>query len=698
MAKKLETPIVYLKGVGPQRAEILQKELSVFTFKDLLYHIPFRYVDKTKFHQLAAIGSFEGPGQFLGTIERVEETGFKRSKRLVAYFTDGTRTVELVWFKGIKWIKPKLKAGPQYIVYGKPTQYGGKWNLTHPEISVYSPQDTQTSFEPVYSTTEKLGRKGLHSKGIAKLTAQLIEEVEDAIPEILPPYLLEEFKLLPRAEAFAAIHHPKDQYQAQRASFRLKFEELYLLQLELILRQQISQRRMKGFVFEEVGTPFNTFFEEHIPFELTGAQKRVIKEIRRDLKSGLHMNRLLQGDVGSGKTLVALLTMLIAIGNGYQTTMMAPTEILATQHFNTLSEQLQDMDLTLALLTGSTPQKERRVIHEQLEDGSLDILIGTHSLLEDKVQFHNLGFVVIDEQHRFGVAQRARLWKKNEKPPHVLIMTATPIPRTLAMTFYGDLDVSTIDELPPGRKPVKTIHRYDKSRLEVFGFIEKEIAKGRQVYVVYPLIEESKKLDYKNLMDGYEAITRRFPTPKYSVSVVHGQMKPADKDYEMQQFAAGTTQIMVATTVIEVGVNVPNASIMIIESAQKFGLSQLHQLRGRVGRGADQSYCVLMTDYKLSANAKKRIETMVQTNDGFQIAEVDLELRGPGDIMGTQQSGVLDLKVASLAGDGNIVAIAREKARETLEEDPQLEMPKNQLLAREIRKIMKSRPNWSRIS
>lgn len=697
MAKKLDTPIVYLKGVGPDRAETLQKELSIFTFKDLLFQIPFRYIDKTQFHQLDDMPGMTHAGQFLGTIERVEETGYKRSKRLVAYFSDGKRTIELIWFKGIKWIKPKLKVGPKYIVYGKPTQYGAKWNLTHPEITIFSPQSANKSFEPVYSTTEKLGRKGLHSKGIAKLTGQLLKEI-DAIPEVLPQSIIDELKLMSRNEAFHSIHHPKDQQTAQKASFRLKLEELFFLQMELILRKQVSQRRLKGFVFEEVGDPFTTFFSDFIPFELTGAQKRVMKEIRRDMKSGLHMNRLLQGDVGSGKTLVALLSMLIAIGNNFQTTMMAPTEILATQHYNTLKEQLHGMDISIALLTGSTPKKERKVIHEQLENGTLQILIGTHALLEDKVKFKNLGFVVIDEQHRFGVAQRARLWKKNIQPPHVLIMTATPIPRTLAMTFYGDLDVSTIDELPPGRKPVKTIHRFDKSRLEVFGFIEKEIAKGRQVYVVYPLIEESKKLDYKNLMDGYEAITRRFPTPKYSVSVVHGQMKPADKDYEMQQFAEGKTQIMVATTVIEVGVNVPNASIMIIESAQKFGLSQLHQLRGRVGRGAEQSFCVLMTDYKLSQNAKKRIETMVQTNDGFQIAEVDLELRGPGDIMGTQQSGVLDLKIANLAGDGPIISIAREKARAILEEDPNLEFPRHQAMAKELRKIMKSRPNWSQIS
>jgi ATP-dependent DNA helicase RecG len=699
MSDFLLTPIEYLKGVGPARGKVLRSELGVENFGGLLYYFPFRYIDRTQFHQISDIPDLDHAVQLKGVITQIKEVGKGRGKRLEAGFRDHSATITLVWFKGIKWVKPKLEPGTELIVWGKARRYGARWSISHPELEFIQEQkQLQKGLQPVYHSGEKLQNVGFNTKGIERIVAELLPGIKGKIQEDLPPSIVQDLNLMDKETALIQIHQPKNHEQAQRAQLRLKFQELFILQLELLFRKEIAQRQIKGFRFETIGQPFQTFFDHYIPFELTNAQKRVIKEIRRDLSSGIHMNRLLQGDVGSGKTLVALMIMLIAVGNGYQTCLMAPTAILATQHLQSLEKMLAQMNVNVALLIGATKQKERKVIHEQLENGHIDILIGTHALLEEKVKYKNLGLAVIDEQHRFGVAQRSRLWKKNILPPHQLVMTATPIPRTLALTFYGDLDVSVIDELPPGRKPIQTSHRYESARLRVFQFLEDQIKLGRQAYIVYPLIEESEKLDYQNLMSGYEAITKRFPRPDYRVSIVHGQMNPEDKDYEMEQFAAGKTQIMVATTVIEVGVNVPNASMMIIESAEKFGLSQLHQLRGRVGRGASQSYCILMSGNKLGENAKKRLETMCDTNDGFKIAEVDLRLRGPGDIMGTQQSGLLNLKLSDLSKDAQIVGLARQKALELLEKDPKLEAPEHQRLANRMRQILKSRPNWSRIS
>lgn len=637
--------------------------------------------------------------QFKGKITGFNKIGEGRKQRLVAKFKDESGIIDLVWFKGIKWVEPSLKIGEEITVFGKVSLFGSNVNIVHPEIEKKDlNKQLPVKLQPVYHSTEKLSQRGLNSKGIEKLTKTLILQITDQINEVLSKELQTEYHLIEREIAYKEIHYPSSISNVKKAQHRLKFEELFFLQLQLI-RQKVSiQKASQGYIFDKVGTHFNTFFNYHLPFELTGAQKRVVKEIRRDLGRGLHMNRLLQGDVGSGKTLVALLSILIALDNGFQACMMAPTEILANQHYEGISDFLSEMGVEIALLTGSTKIARRREIHEKLENGELSILLGTHALLEDKVKFKNLGLAVIDEQHRFGVAQRAKLWRKNTFPPHILVMTATPIPRTLAMTFYGDLDVSVIDELPPGRKSIKTLHYFDSKRLSLFQFMEDEIKKGRQIYVVYPLIEESEKFDYKDLMDGYESVKRRFPLPDYNISIVHGRMKPADKEFEMQQFAKGKTQIMVATTVIEVGVNVPNASVMIIESAEKFGLSALHQLRGRVGRGGEQSYCVLMTSYKLSENAKKRVETMVRTTDGFEIAEVDLKMRGPGDIMGTQQSGLLDLKIADLARDGQIVQQAKDAASTVLNSDPNLSHKQNYYIRQELIQKNKSRPNWSKIS
>lgn len=694
----LSTPIEFLKGVGPQRAELLAQELGIRTFGALLEYFPFRYVDRSSYNQVGDLHMLDGYAQLRGYITRIEEVSVGRQKRLVAKFQDRSGQIDLVWFQGIKWIKPLLKAGVEYQVYGKAKVYGNAFNIPHPELVEMDKTDPAKGLKAVYRSTEKLNAKGLHSKGLEKLTSALVTQLNNHITEIFPPQLLAEMRLLPRETAVKQIHYPQDEMLAQRASFRLKFEELFFLQIELLLRKQIGMQKSKGFVFEEVGSVFMNFYENHLPFELTNAQKRVVKEIRMDFKRGYHMNRLLQGDVGSGKTLVALLTMLIASGNGFQAALMAPTEILAQQHFETVSDLVKHLDIKVVKLTGSVRKSQRKGLHEALKAGEIHILVGTHALLEDAVEFKNLGLVVIDEQHRFGVAQRARLWAKNHIPPHILVMTATPIPRTLAMTVYGDLDVSVIDELPPGRKAITTEHRFEKDRSVVFGFIRREIQKGRQVYVVFPLIKESETLDYHNLMEGYESITRTFPMPDYQVSIVHGQMKPEAKDFEMRRFVEGETQIMVATTVIEVGVNVPNASIMVIESAERFGLSQLHQLRGRVGRGAEKSYCVLMTGNKLSKESKTRLETMVRTQDGFEIAEVDLELRGPGDLMGTQQSGVLDLKIADLTKDGPLVALAREKAREILAKDPNLSLREHAGIREKIVRQMKEKPNWSKIS
>lgn len=697
----LETKIEFLKGVGPQRAELLQKEFGIFTFGQLLHHYPFRYIDKSKIYTIAEIDNDQTYIQLKGKLIAIETVGEKRAKRLVAKLKDDTGEIELVWFKSIKWLQGSLKMGVEYIVYGKPTLFRNSFNITHPEMDLISDAllTNDVALEAVYPTTEALSIKGLNAKGIHRIQKNLVAQLIHHIPETLSNEVIKQLGLISKEEALINIHIPKDENILKKAIFRLKFEELFYLQLNLLRQKVIKSTTVNGFVFSEIGNYFNTFYNEKLPFELTDAQKRVIKEIRKDIGSGKHMNRLLQGDVGSGKTIVALMILLIGIDNGFQTCLMAPTEILAQQHYEGIKALLHGMPIEIKLLTGSTKTAERKIIHEQLENGKLQILIGTHALLEDKVKFNNLGLAIVDEQHRFGVEQRSKLWRKgNNGVPHVLVMTATPIPRTLAMTFYGDLDVSVIDELPPGRKEIKTIHQFDSARMKLFGFMDQEIKKGRQIYVVYPLIQESEKMDYKDLMDGYESIARRFPLPNYQLSIVHGKMKSADKDYEMQRFIKGETHIMVATTVIEVGVDVPNASVMVIESAERFGLSQLHQLRGRVGRGAEQSYCILMTGNKLSADGKLRMETMVRTNDGFEIAEVDLKLRGPGDIQGTQQSGLLNLKLADLAKDGQILQAARNIAVEVLKEDANLELEKNVRLRNTLKAMLSGKMNWSRIA
>lgn len=694
----LKTEITFLKGVGPGRAQLLNEELGCYTYSDFIHHFPFRYVDKSTFSKVASSFGTEGPVQLKGKITNITEVGAARKKRLTAIFSDETGQIDLVWFTGVKWVKPLIEKEEEFIIFGKISRFGNKYNIAHPEIEVYQPENIKVGLQPVYNSGEKLTSKGLHSKGLEKLMRVLTALSKDKIEETLSEEIIAQYKLMSREQSLQQIHFPSSMDLLKKAQIRLKFEELFYMQLALIKQKLISQRKIQGFVFSEVGVHFNTFYNHHLPFQLTNAQKRVVKEIRRDTTTGNQMNRLLQGDVGSGKTLVSVLSMLVALDNGFQATMLAPTEILANQHYQTVTELLEPMGVKVGLLTGSSKSADRKVLHDALETGELQILIGTHAILEDKVRFKNLGLAVIDEQHRFGVAQRGKLWKKNHQPPHILVMTATPIPRTLAMTFYGDLDISVIDELPPGRKPIKTIHNFDNKRLAVFQFMEDEIRKGRQIYVVYPLIEESEKLDYKDLMDGFESISRRFPKPQFQISIVHGRMKAADKDYEMNLFAQGKTNILVATTVIEVGVNVPNASVMVIESAEKFGLSTLHQLRGRVGRGAEQSYCILMTSYKLSEDGKKRMETMVRTNDGFEIAEVDLRMRGPGDLMGTQQSGMLDLKIADLAKDNQLLNAARICATELLDSDPDLTNKRNFIIRQELQFQMKKRTNWSRIS
>lgn len=696
----LHQDISFLKGVGPQRAEVLQKELGIFTWGQLLLHYPFRYIDKSQVVKIRDIASDAVPVQIMGQFLSVREVGAARAKRLTALFADDSGQIELVWFKGAKWAKASIQLNTTYVIYGKPTEYKGRFNIAHPEMELLDQSRLLSGNElkPVYSTTEKLSAKGLNSNGIAKLTRQLIDEIAGRIPENLSAAILDRFKLMPRAEAFAQIHVPSNATSLEAARRRLKFEELFFIQMQLAHQKLLNTRLERGVRFEKVGDLFNRFYEEHLPFELTNAQKRVIREIRADVARGHHMNRLIQGDVGSGKTIVALLSALLSIDNGYQVCLMAPTEILAQQHFQNICEMLQSMSIEVALLTGSTPKSERKIILERLAQGEIPLLIGTHALIEPTVQFGNLGLVIIDEQHRFGVAQRAALWKKALLPPHILVMTATPIPRTLAMTLYGDLDNSIIDELPPGRKSIITQHKTDSRRIEVFAFMESEIKKGRQIYVVYPLIEESEAMDYKDLEDGYESLARRFPLPDYRISVVHGRMKQEAREYEMEQFVKGHTQIMVATTVIEVGVNVPNASVMIIESAERFGLSQLHQLRGRVGRGAEQSYCILMTGHRLGSEARTRLETMVETTDGFKIAEVDLQLRGPGDISGTQQSGAINLRIADLAKDQKILSAAREMALEIIDEDPQLQLEKNGPIAEHLALVRQHRNDWSKIS
>ena len=690
--------IKYLQGVGPQRATLLNKELDIHSLHDLLYYFPYKYVDRSRLYYIHEIDGNMPYIQLKGQILSFETVGEARQRRLVAHFSDGTGVVDLVWFQGIKYLMGKYKAHEEYIVFGKPTVFNGRINIAHPDID--PAKDLTLSamgLQPYYNTTEKMKRAGLNSHALEKLMNNAFALLQGPLSETLSPNVVEENHLMSLDEAIHNIHFPQNPEKLRRAQYRLKFEELFYVQLNILRYTKDRQRKYRGLVFERVGEVFNTFYSQNLPFQLTGAQKRVIKEIRKDMGSGRQMNRLLQGDVGSGKTLVALMSMLIALDNGFQACMMAPTEILAAQHYETIKQFLFGMNVRVELLMGSVKGKKRDEILKGLLTGEVQILIGTHAVLEDTVNFASLGMVVIDEQHRFGVAQRAKLWAKNTRPPHVLVMTATPIPRTLAMTLYGDLDVSVIDELPPGRKPIQTIHQFDNRRASLYSGIRKQINEGRQVYIVYPLIKESEKIDIKNLEEGYEHVCAEFP--ECQVSKVHGQMKPAEKDAEMQRFVNGETQIMVATTVIEVGVNVPNASVMVIENAERFGLSQLHQLRGRVGRGADQSYCILVTSYKLSEETRKRLEIMVQTNDGFEIAEADLKLRGPGDLEGTQQSGVaFDLKIADIARDGQLLQHVREIASGIIEKDPTGVLPENEILWRQLQSLRKTNVNWSAIS
>ncbi|RYF24439.1 MAG: ATP-dependent DNA helicase RecG [Flavobacteriales bacterium] len=686
----LDTPIEFIKGVGPSRADVLKKDLSLFTFQDMLAHYPFRYIDRTKYFKINQIHPDSQYIQIIGRVISKKVIGDKRTKRIVAVFKDETGIMELVWFQSLKWVEDHITVGTAYVAFGKPTLFNGTFSISHPEMELYQNRSVgrgNLTLQPIYSSTEKLKKFTLDSKGIQRLIAGLLDQVIPQVADNLPQYIIDKYQLPDKRMALLNIHFPKNEKDLNAAQRRLKFEELFYIQLQLLHNKQLRQLKFKGARFDKVGEKVNRFYKEFLPFELTNAQKRVVKEIRIDTQRGVQMNRLVQGDVGSGKTAVALMSMLLANDNGYQACMMAPTEILARQHYASITELVTDDLVKVAILTGNTKKKERTILHEQLENGEIDILIGTHALIEDKVKFKNLGLVVIDEQHRFGVEQRAKLWRKNIIPPHILVMTATPIPRTLAMTLYGDLDVSIIDELPAGRKPIETRHLFEGQRLRMFGFMKQEIAKGRQVYIVYPLIKESEKLDLLHLEAGVEQLSYQFSRPDYQISIVHGQMPNADKQFEMQQFIEGKTQIMVATTVIEVGVNVPNASVMVIENSERFGLSQLHQLRGRVGRGAEQSFCILMSGNKLSKEGKVRLETMVRTNNGFEISEIDLQLRGPGDITGTQQSGVLDLKLADLAKDQVILSEARNTVIEIFSEDPQLEKPENAMLKAHLQKL-----------
>ena len=697
MDRLRDTDVKFVKGVGPKTAELLEKELGIRTCYDLLYHFPNQYVDRSKFYRIADFDGDMPMVQVKGHFVNFAVQGEGAKTRLVALFTDGSKMMEVVWFNRIKWIRENYRTGLEYVLFGKPTPFQGTWSMVHPEIDIPQTAETRMTFRGVYPLTEKLRNRGVSSRTISNWQSAILDRYGSYITESLPPELMSRLKLLPKAEALKAIHHPANREQLDKARFRLKFEELFYLQLNILSYCRKRSAMAGGFRFTKVGRYFHAFYEQCMPFELTGAQKRVIKEIRADMNSGRQMNRLLQGDVGSGKTLVALLTMLIALDNGYQACLMAPTEILATQHFETISSMAAKVGVNVKLLTGSTRKKERDVIAQQLADGSLHILIGTHAVIEDKVQFSNLGFVVIDEQHRFGVAQRARLWKKNVVPPHVLVMTATPIPRTLAMTVYGDLDVSVIDELPPGRKPVTTLLRYDDNRLDVYRGITRQLRQGRQVYIVYPLIKESEKSDLKSLEEGYETICENFR--HWKVAYVHGKMKPAEKDAQMELFASGKADILVATTVIEVGVNVPNATTMVIENAERFGLSQLHQLRGRVGRGAAQSYCILMSKRAIAKETRKRLEIMTSTTDGFLVAEADLKMRGPGDLEGTLQSGMaIDLKISNLATDGRIIQLARDEAEYVLRDDAALSRPEHARLRSEMQRLFAKTIDWSMIS
>lgn len=697
-----EKDIKYLPGVGPKRAEILNNELKIYTIRDLLYHFPYRYIDRTEFHKINNLNADMKYIQVKGTFQSIQTAGNKPRQRLVAYLKDDTGILELIWFTNIKWIKEYIKPNTEYIIFGKPTYYNKRVNIVHPEMEEVEKSNIQTAsrLSGMYNTTEKMKKAGFYSRAIQNIQKTIAELLQkEIVAETLSKDIIDKCRLMSLKNALISIHFPENSETLKKAEFRLKFDELFFIQLKMLQSKAITKNSFKGHNFSSIGNYFNTFYSNNLPFELTNAQKRVLREIRKDVGSGKQMNRLLQGDVGSGKTLVGLMAMLMALDNGYQACLMAPTEILATQHFESIVNFLNGMDVNVRILTGSTKKKQRDIIHEELVTGKLEIIIGTHALIEDVVQFKNLGMCIIDEQHRFGVAQRARLWKKNTIPPHVLVMTATPIPRTLAMTIYGDLDVSVIDELPPGRKPIKTVHYFDNKRLRLFGFMKEQITLGRQVYVVYPLIKESEKADYKDLEDGYESISRYFAPPQYNVSVVHGKMKSADKDKSMRLFAEGKAQIMVATTVIEVGVNVPNATVMVIESAERFGLSQLHQLRGRVGRGGDQSYCILMTSYKLSEEGKQRMQIMINSNDGFEISEADLKLRGPGDIEGTQQSGVaFDMKIANLGKDGAILRLARDIAQEIIAIDSNLEKESNYMLKNELNRKFGQKVNWGIIS
>ena len=690
--------IKFLPGVGPKKAELFNKELKIFSFEDLLYYFPYKYIDRSRTYKIKEIDGNMPYIQLRGEILNFETQGEGKGRRLIARFSDGTGIIELVWFKGIKFIIEKYKPGIEYTLFGKPTRFGSKFNIAHPEIDpIDDIIDKAPGLQAYYSTTEKMKSHFLNSKAIQKIMYNLWKSINGPLPETLPAQVIARSQVIYLTEAIQNIHFPQSPDLLRKAQFRLKFEELFYLQLNILRFTRQRQKKLGGFRFDHIGDYFNNFYHQCLPFELTNAQKRVLREIRADVGSGKQMNRLLQGDVGSGKTLVALMSMLMAVDNGFQACLMAPTEILASQHYESISELVAPIGIHVELLTGSTRKKERERIHEGLLTGDVNLIIGTHALIEDTVLFSNLGLVVIEEQHRFGVEQRARLWKKNNRPPHILVMTATPIPRTLAMTVYGDLDVSVIDELPPGRKPIQTIHQYDNKRGALYASIRKQIEMGRQIYIVYPLIQESERSDLKNLEDGFKHIQEVFP--EFKVCMVHGKMKPAEKDAEMQKFVSGEAHIMVATTVIEVGVNVPNASVMIIENAERFGLSQLHQLRGRVGRGADQSYCILMTSHKLSQETRKRLEIMVRTNDGFEISEADLQLRGPGDMEGTQQSGIaFDLKIANIAKDGQILQLARDIANEILDKDPELSLTENYVLNRQLQKIFKKKINWSLIS
>lgn len=690
--------IKYLSGVGPQRAAVLNKELSIYSLHDLLYYFPYKYVDRSRIYNIREIDGTMPYIQLKGKILSFETAGEGRQRRLIAHFSDDTGIVDLVWFQGIKYIIGKYKVHQEYIVFGKPSAYSGRMNIAHPDIDLASELKLSSmGMQPYYNTTEKMKRNFLNSNMIEKMMSTVVRQLQEPLPETLSSGILHKYHLMPLTEALKNIHFPANADLLRKAQYRLKFEELFYIQLNILRYAKERQRKYRGYIFEKVGEIFNTFYSRNLPFALTNAQKRVLKEIRRDVGVGIQMNRLLQGDVGSGKTLVALMSMLIALDNGFQACMMAPTEILANQHYETIRELLYGMDLRIELLTGSIRGKRREAILSGLLTGDVHILIGTHAVLEDTVNFASLGLVVIDEQHRFGVAQRARLWTKNVQPPHILVMTATPIPRTLAMTLYGDLDVSVIDELPPGRKPIATIHQFDNRRQSMYHSVYKQIAEGRQVYIVYPLIKESEKIDLKNLEEGYLHVCEAFP--RCRVCKVHGKMKAAEKDAQMQLFVSGEAQIMVATTVIEVGVNVPNASVMIIENAERFGLSQLHQLRGRVGRGADQSYCILVTGYKLAEDTRKRLEIMVRTNDGFEIAEADLKLRGPGDLEGTQQSGIaFDLKIADIARDGQLLQYVRSIAQDVVDADPTGTSPENEVLWRQLKALRKTNVNWAAIS